>query len=67
MWVDVEGIRDAELFPEALRRAVEGSDAFLFVISPESVASEFCEQEVSHAVELNKRVVPLALRAVPRP
>jgi WD40 repeat protein len=65
VWVDVEGIRDAEVFPAALRRAVEGSDGFVFVISPDSVASPFCEQEVDHAVELNKRVVPLAYRSVP--
>jgi WD40 repeat protein len=65
VWVDVEGIRDAEVFPAALRAAVEGSDAFVFVISPDSVASPFCEQEVGHAVELNKRIVPLLLRPVP--
>ena len=65
VWVDVEGIRDAEVFPAALRRAIENSDAFLFVISPDSVRSQFCEQEVAHASELNKRIVPLALREVP--
>ena len=65
VWVDTEGIRDAEVFPAALRRAVEASDGFVFVISPESVASPFCEQEVDHAVELNKRIVPLAFRGVP--
>jgi WD40 repeat protein len=65
IWVDVEGIRDAEAFPAALRRAIEGSDAFVFVISPDSVASDFCEHEVAHAAELNKRIVPLALREVP--
>ncbi|MGH2875701.1 MAG: toll/interleukin-1 receptor domain-containing protein [Solirubrobacteraceae bacterium] len=65
VWVDVEGIRDAEVFPQALQRAIEASDAFVFVISPEAVRSPFCEQEVSHAAQLNKRIVPLALRAVP--
>ena len=35
------------------------------MISPDSVASPFCEQEVDHAVELNKRVVPLRTRSVP--
>jgi WD40 repeat protein len=65
VWVDIEGIRDAEVFPAALRRAVEGSNGFVFVISPESVASPFCEQEVDHAIELNKRIVPLAFRGVP--
>jgi WD40 repeat protein len=64
-WIDVNGIRDAERFPEALSRAIESSDAFVFVISPDSVASEFCEQEVQHASSLNKRIVPLALHEVP--
>lgn len=64
-WIDTDGIRDAEVFPAALRRAIESSDAFVFVISPDSVRSPFCEQEVEHAVELNKRVVPLALHEVP--
>jgi hypothetical protein len=27
VWMDVDGIRDAEVFPLALRRAIEGSDA----------------------------------------
>jgi WD40 repeat protein len=63
-WVDVDGIRDAEVFPAALRTAVEGSDGFVFVISPDSIASAYCAQEIEHAVELNKRIVPLALRDV---
>jgi WD40 repeat protein len=64
VWLDVDGIRDAEVFPAALRRAIERSDAFVFVISPDSVRSPFCEQEVGHAIELNKRLVPVALREV---
>jgi WD40 repeat protein len=63
-WVDVEGIRDAEEFPAGLRSAIEQSDGFVFVISPDSVASSYCEQEVEHALELNKRIVPLLLRPV---
>src|SRR4051794_365565 len=64
VWVDVEGIRDAEVFPAALRAAVEGSDGFVFVISPDSVQSKFCDQEVEHALELGKRIVPLVRRRV---
>src|SRR6476660_6350067 len=45
VWVDVEGIRDAEVFPAAIRSAIESSDAFAFVISPDSVESPFCAQE----------------------
>jgi TIR domain len=58
VWVDVEGVRDAEVFPGALRRAVESSDAFVFVISPDWARSSFCEKEVEHAAALNKRIVP---------
>ena len=65
VWVDVEGIRDAEVFPEALLRAIESSNAFVFVISPDAVRSRFCAQEVEHAVALNKRIVPLVLRSAP--
>jgi WD40 repeat protein len=65
VWVDVEGVRDAEVFPEALRRAIEASDAFAFVISPDAVASSFCVEEIEHAASLNKRIIPLALRPVP--
>jgi WD40 repeat protein len=64
-WVDVDGIRDAEVFPAALRAAIEQSDGFVFVVSPDSVSSAYCEQEVEHALELNKRIVPLLLRTVP--
>src|SRR4051794_25108048 len=65
VWVDIEGIRDGEVFPAALRSAVEGSDGFVFVISPDAVHSTFCEQEVDHALELGKRIVPLVYRRVP--
>jgi WD40 repeat protein len=65
VWVDVEGIRDAEVFPEVLRRAIESSDAFAFVISPDAVKSSFCVEEIEHAANLNKRIIPLALRPVP--
>lgn len=65
VFLDVDGLHDAEVFPQALARAIEASDAFLFVISPESVASHYCAQEVEHAAELNKRIVPVALRSVP--
>src|SRR5438128_1609582 len=61
VWVDIEGIRDAEVFPDALRNAIEGSDGFVFVISQASVQSAFCAREVDDAVETGKRIIPLDL------
>jgi WD40 repeat protein len=59
IWVDTEGIADGEVFPEAIKRAIEQSDALLFVITPASVASAYCENEVEYARELQKRIVPV--------
>jgi WD40 repeat protein len=65
VWLDTEGIEDAAVFPDAIRLAIESSDAFVFVITPESAASQFCQQEVDHALDLNKRLVPLLREPVP--
>ena len=59
VWIDTQGIGDGEVFPDAIRRAIEQSDAFVFVITPESVASPYCETEVEYAQQLQKRVVPV--------
>ena len=67
VWIDTQGIADTEVFPQALRSAIEGSDAFLFVITPDSVASDFCEQEVTYARSLEKRIVPALRAPVPDP
>ena len=65
VWLDTEGIEAGEVFPIALRRAIEGSDAFVFVITPDSVASQFCEQEIEHAQTLGKRILPVLRSRVP--
>ena len=59
VWLDTDGIADGEVFPEAIKRAIEQSDVFLFVITPSSVHSTYCENEVEHARELQKRIMPV--------
>jgi TIR domain len=59
VWLDTEGIADAEVFPDAIKRAIEQSNAFLFVITPASVASPYCEHELEYARDLQKRIVPV--------
>lgn len=71
-WVDLEGIYAGEEFWPTICAAIEGSDAFVFVISPESVTSEYCRREIEHAVAHNKRIFPILRReadpaSVPRP
>ena len=67
VWLDTEGIADGEVFPQAIRSAIEQSDAFVFVITPAAVESAYCDQEVDYARELNKRIVPVLRDPVPDP
>ena len=38
---------------------IEAADSFLFIISPDSVASKICTLEIEHTVKHNKRLVPV--------
>jgi len=65
VWLDLHTIADGEVFPDAIRRAIEESEAFVFVISPASLSSAYCGHEVDHAASLGKRIVPLIYEVVP--
>jgi WD40 repeat protein len=71
-WIDVEDILPGAKWRERVRRGIEACTAFVYVISPDSVASEHCREELEDAVALNKRIVPVVHRdvdekALPRP
>jgi hypothetical protein len=66
VWLDESGIYPAERWEPALQRAIEGSDAFIFVISPDSAASPECRRELDHALSFNKRVIPVVARSSDR-
>jgi tetratricopeptide (TPR) repeat protein len=63
-WVDWDDIHPAEEFMQAIRSAIERTDAFVFVLSPDSVGSQVCGREVAHAVSHNKRLIPIVAREV---
>jgi hypothetical protein len=64
-WADWRDIPPTAEWLEEIRSGIEDSDNFLFVISPDSVESPVCQSELSQAVELNKRLIPLLHRDVP--
>lgn len=71
-WIDSRRIRPTEEFMQAIYRAIEGADTFVFVLSPDSISSKVARLEVAHAVKHNKRMVPVVARmveaeAVPEP
>jgi WD40 repeat protein len=64
VWVDWEDIPPASDWHAEVFSGIEGADSFVFVISPDSVASKICGEEVEHALSCKKRVIPVCFREV---
>ena len=64
VWVDWESIPPATDWLEQIFRGIEESDAFIFLISPDSIVSEVCKVEINRASQNNKRIIPIVLRDV---
>lgn len=47
----------------ALTQAVTSCDAFVYALTPEAVASEWCQWEFAKAVELNKPIIPVLVQS----
>jgi hypothetical protein len=63
VWYD-EAIEAGARWSEDLARAVEGCAAFLYFLSPRSVASRYCLDEVHYALECGRPIVPVELAPV---
>ena len=58
-WADWQDIPPTADWLAEIYSGIESANTFLFVISPDSVASEICTLEIEHAVKHNKRLVPV--------
>jgi hypothetical protein len=59
-WFDQESIAAGTAdFQQEIHRGIESADTFLFILSPRSVTSPYCADEVEYAAQLNKRFVTL--------
>ncbi len=61
-WFDQESISTGVDFEKEIFKGIESSDNFVFLISPDSVTSEYCEVEVKHAALHSKRIITLLWR-----
>lgn len=61
-WVDWENIPLTADWWQEIEHGIEAANTFVFVISPDSVISKVCNQEIDHAVKHNKRLVPIVRR-----
>jgi hypothetical protein len=61
-WIDWDDIREAEAWRNAIAQGIVAADTFIFVISPDSVASVECGKELMQAIAHNKRIIPIVYR-----
>ena len=61
-WVDWEGIPLSSDWMKEITSAIEGSDAFVFAISPDSLTSKYCIEELELGIKYNKKILPVLYR-----
>ena len=62
IWVDWDDIPLTADWLKEIFKGIEESGTFIFIISPDSVKSKVCGQELEHALSMNKRLVPILYR-----
>ena len=63
-WVDWEGIPPTAEWMKEIYAAIDKANTFVFVISPDSILSDVCKQEIEYAAKQQKRFIPLVWRQV---
>ena len=64
VWLDLD-ITGGAKWRDRVRRGIEACKSLVFVVSPASVASEACLEELEDAVALHKLVIPVIHEDVP--
>ncbi|NEP08828.1 MAG: TIR domain-containing protein [Symploca sp. SIO2C1] len=62
VWTNLTDIQTGEAFGEAINRGIEQADNLVYLLSPESINSKYCQQELDLALSLNKRIIPVLVR-----
>jgi hypothetical protein len=61
---DVEDIAVGKDWRETLKYLIDGADTIIFIISPRSMTSQWCQWEVEYAASRNKRILPVLMKPV---
>jgi hypothetical protein len=64
-WRPDRDIQKGSDYERAIEIGIENADNFFYFISPHSIASEYCQRELNHALKYNKRIVPLLIAPTP--
>jgi len=62
--IDRQQVHAFEDWWQRLQSLISQADTVVFMLSPDSAASEVCQREIAYASSLNKRFAPIVCRAV---
>lgn len=62
VWSSQTDIPTGEAFKRAVNRGIEEADNILYLLSPESLQSKYCQHEFKYALALKKRIIPILVR-----
>ena len=65
VWAYDSDIEMGADFRQAIQEGIEQADNLVYLLSPDSIGSEFCQQELDYALSLKKRVIPILVRPTP--
>src|ERR1044071_4012511 len=58
------GISAEDLWWERLKEMIIAADVIVFSVSPDSIRSPVCDEEVAFAQSLKKRIIPILVRPI---
>ena len=61
-WIDWKSIPKGEQFEREIEQGIEKAEIFLFLVSPDSVQSDWCNKEIEHAIKNGKRILPIVIQ-----
>jgi TolB protein len=67
VWYDVSGLRGGSRWRFEIENAIRNSQFSIFVLSPDSVASEWVEREFLFSSNLRRKLIPLMYRSCELP
>jgi non-canonical purine NTP pyrophosphatase (RdgB/HAM1 family) len=67
VWFDKKSLHVGQLWEAEIEREIGAAHCFLFLLSPRSIVSEWCQKELSIALKFSKPIAPVMIERVDIP
>ncbi len=66
LWIDWDGIRSSLPWREEIASGIRQATRLVYIVSPDAIASEYCNWEIDQALEQQKKLIPVVCQEVRR-